>query len=364
MSKTLWRNILIGLIFFIIVGSLIYGIYRAFTPSSKIFISLPEKQEETYLKKETIFIPWGSGEDEIGLWKIEKGKKGIGFDEKGVPLEYEIEPPPPQGPLTFAVDKNGNIYIMDNINEAVKKFNPKGNFIGTVVSGVSGRAIAIDSNENIYLLGDYKILHYSRDGKLVDTFEISKDIELYLGYGQGIFFDKKGNLFVNKLQEYYPIAHFIKTERDLSILKPVSLKEQSERKIKGVSGISDNYFAIKGLDKHTKAIQILNAKGSILKEIIMKTSDYFGSTLFLKQDKKGTIYIETNRITPDNYVHLEVRKYDPETDQLIAIIELPNEYYTEVNKTIEVDELGNIYHFQTTEGGVVITKWEPGISKK
>lgn len=123
-------------------------------------------------------------------------------------------------------------------------------------------------------------------------------------------------------------------------------------------GISDTRFAMQWRDNHTATIQILNNKGVVSKEIIMQTTDYFGAVLFLRQDNERAIYVETERITPDNYVHLEVRKYNPYTNNLLAVIELPNDYFTEVNKTIHVDGAGNIYHFLTTKDGVKITKWE------
>jgi hypothetical protein len=43
---------------------------------------------------------------------------------------------------------------------------------------------------------------------------------------------------------------------------------------------------------------------------------------------------------------------------MLAIIELPNDYFTTVNKKIAVDSQGAIYQLQTTPTGVKLTKWE------
>ena len=77
---------------------------------------------------------------------------------------------------------------------------------------------------------------------------------------------------------------------------------------------------------------------------------------FIRQDINNYYYVETERITNDDYVHLEVRRYDAEGN-LVSTVEAQNDYYCEVDKSIDVDELGNIYQLFPSEEGVKIFKW-------
>ncbi len=63
--------------------------------NSKIFVS-----------GDNIIFPTGNKEGEIGI------REG-GEDEL------------PSGPMSFTVDKNGNLHILDNINSSIKKFQTR-----------------------------------------------------------------------------------------------------------------------------------------------------------------------------------------------------------------------------------------------
>jgi hypothetical protein len=88
----------------------------------------------------------------------------------------------------------------------------------------------------------------------------------------------------------------------------------------------------------------------------LKTEDAFGGVQVTGVDKKGNAYVELERITPDNYVHLEIRKVSPSGKEL-ATIQLPNDYFTTVYKKTEVEANGDVYQMVTTAAGVEIIKW-------
>lgn len=299
-------------------------------------------EQQQYEQKILIEARWGNGQDEFGL-EIKQGTD-------------------PLGPLTFALDPEGNIYIVDAVNRQMKKFNKEGHYKNAMASKGYWEAVYIDTNQNFYVRKGRTIEHYSKDGALVESFEISKDIDLLEGYGQGVLLDKEGNLCVNRLQTIYtvakPIDGGIKSTQRISQFKLLSHSEQVQNQRFGLPGNKiGSYFVVKWLDNHDAVVKALGADGAVLKEILMKTDDAFGSILFLGQDAQGALYIETERITADNHIHKEVRKYNPNGDML-AIIELPNDYFTTVNKKIAVDSQGAIYQLQTTPTGVKLTKWE------
>ena len=68
-------------------------------------------------------------------------------------------------------------------------------------------------------------------------------------------------------------------------------------------------------------------------------------------------HIECERITPDNYVHLEIRKFTP-GGKARDVLELPNNYFTTVYKKTEVGSNGSIYQMITDQDGVRILLWE------
>lgn len=299
--------------------------------------------QQVYTEKVLIDARWGTAPDEFGLQ-----------------IGEEIEP---VGPLTFAVSDNGEfIYIFDTINKQVKRFDIKDKLMTTVLSDVVGTAMCVDSNQNLYLLRGHLIKHYSRDGALIDTYQISRDIQLIEGYGQGIFFDKAGDLFVNRLQTIYHIGTLsqigLRRNKKTSSLELLSTNQQEQNVRRGIPGSSISNFVTNWLDNHTAVIQILNNGVTVSKGFTIHTPYAFGAVLFKKQDNQGAIYIETERITSDNYVHLEVRKYNPYNEDRLAIIKLPNDYFTTVYKKIHVDNQGNIYQLLTTQNGVKLIKWD------
>lgn len=288
---------------------------------------------QIYVPKTLIFSNWGTGLQEFGL------KKGV-----------EIET---AGAHTFCLDKEGNIYICDTIKGYIKKFDNRGVFLGNIGFNISGSAIAVGNEGHIFVLHGHTIHEYLPSGNIIKNHSISNNIQLIEGYGQRIRIDRFENILIDKLQKSYQIGSLVGGK-----LEVLAQENQLISEKKGLPNFAgDKWFETKWEDKNVAKVKILSNKGNILKEISMDTPDVFGAVLFLGQDKNGYIYIETERITPDNYVHLEVRKYN-EIGSLLCVTELPNDYYTTLYKKIELDELGNIYQLLTLPEGVKLIKWE------
>ena len=290
---------------------------------------------------------------------IVEGNWGSAADEFGLKEGSEIET---IGPRTFCLDKNGHIFIFDTVHQNLKKFTSEGNYLGTIGSNISGSAMAINDEGYIFVLEGHLLHEYSPMGNLIKNYEISRNIQLVEGYGQGIMFDNSGNLFVNNLQKIFKIGTPVKQTGKI-IANHLSVLSSTQQLTSEKNGIvcksNGNRFQTEVKDKHNATLRILNEDKNLLnlKEITMSIPDVFGSVLFLGSDNQGGIYIETERITKDNYVHLEVRKYDS-SGNLLSVIELPNDYYTTVYKKIEVDNNGNIYQLLTTSKGVQLIKWQ------
>ncbi|HAM37983.1 MAG TPA: hypothetical protein DCP53_01080 [Elusimicrobia bacterium] len=296
-------------------------------------LSVSIECSQSYVSRVLIDANWGTEPNEFGLIKGQ-----------------EIES---VGPNTFHVGRKGNVLVFDSINKNIKKYNKKGKLIGTLGDKVYGTNIISDDNEYLYVLDGQMLKIYTSTGGIVESIAISNDIKLNEGYGEGMKMDDFGNIFVKKFNRSFQIG-----KRDKGKLVKLNEREHLKNEKSGMpNNKKEKWFRIKRENKHKAAIQVMNDNGDILKEISDNISDSFGAVLFLEQDKHGFIYVEIERISEDNYVHLEVRKYD-ENGNLITVIELDNNYYTTVYKKIDVDNMGNVYQFLTTPKGVQVIKFE------
>jgi hypothetical protein len=98
-----------------------------------------ETQLEKYVKKEIIFIPWGSGNGEIGLKVKEICVQGIATKT----VRY--------GPSKLEVDKYGNLFILDEINKKIHKYSKdKRRLSHFSISKTRKEPILIDKLRNKY----------------------------------------------------------------------------------------------------------------------------------------------------------------------------------------------------------------------
>lgn len=102
----------------------------------------------------------------------------------------------------LVIDKDGNFYLINGMGY-IEKFANDGKFItewyyGDWSSFVATGAgwIAIDSNDNIYIVGDNKISKYNTNGLLLSSFgEYGSDIG-YFNYLEGIVIGADDNIYI------------------------------------------------------------------------------------------------------------------------------------------------------------------------
>ena len=133
---------------------------------------------QTYTQTTLISANWGDGPQEFGLI-AGKGRRT-------------------QGPRFFTLDKNGNIYILDNVNGHIKKYNQNGVYQSKISNFSICWAFAIGDNGNIFILSSNAITEYSQSGEIVNTYQVADDIKLVAGVGLFIKFDNLGNIYVNE----------------------------------------------------------------------------------------------------------------------------------------------------------------------
>ncbi len=138
-----------------------------------------EVQIEEYVPKVILEGKWGTGEGEFGI-------DGAYLEEGQIVPKGQAEP---VYPTSLAVDSNGNIYILDTVNNCIQKFNSKGKYVFSIPveswqgyllgkpKGVRGINIVIDSQDNLYyylIKGEKGEVWQFKEDKLVKKWEVER----------------------------------------------------------------------------------------------------------------------------------------------------------------------------------------------
>jgi len=107
----------------------------------------------------------------------------------------------PSIPVSVAIDSNDNIFIVDQYNNVIKKYDTNGNFISKFGNGYGGGDgyfnypldIAIDGSDNIFVVdnNNYRIQKFDSSGTFLTKWTFASIVEPY-----GIAVDVSGNVFV------------------------------------------------------------------------------------------------------------------------------------------------------------------------
>lgn len=155
-------------------------------------VSTPTMQASGYISRVVVSAAVSSGPGEIGIWAPE-GRM-------------------PSGPQAFALDKDSNIYITDNVNRRINKYSPQGKFSSSIplpdrirpedlaeatsmplanLNRIVPEDLAIDAKGDIYVLSGYTpyVLKLNPQGALVRVYVTSQWAE-----GEAIGFLPDGTL--------------------------------------------------------------------------------------------------------------------------------------------------------------------------
>lgn len=111
-------------------------------------------------------------------------------------------------PMFIAKDSSGNLYVTDENNKRVKKYNSDFQFIGDIIEGIKQpQGIAVDFEGNIYVSGHHSLLKYNSTENKIWEME---------GFNQpgGIKIGQDGNLYIadrnnNRIAIYSKDGNFI-----------------------------------------------------------------------------------------------------------------------------------------------------------
>jgi hypothetical protein len=160
--------------------------------------------QETYVSKVLISAPWAKKNLVYNGEESPPGEFGIHEYSFSDSLENQIDAPLPEGPTSFTVAPNDDIYISDPLNYRIQRFSPTGQYI-SVIPGIKierykWNLICVDTNHNVYLLcWEYKghqiVYKYDQYGRVINTYPFFQEKGRGRGAGSRFYCDKSGGLF-------------------------------------------------------------------------------------------------------------------------------------------------------------------------
>lgn len=316
-------------------------------------------QQQTYTSRVILSAPWGNQPGEFGI------NDPYSRDPK------IVDAGPVQGPSTFTIAPNGDIYIVDIFNYRVQRFTQNGNF----VSSLSARMglvedICVDANGNVYLLeiAPAYVRKLDSEGKLLKLIPMfnhnDPDAEgMNIGGGSTkLYYDNSGRLFLSYYKENERARVIFQFGTTTTEYSPPQQKASLRRGSAGMSGIILNKNQI---------FQWIEGKMFSVDASGKQVTGYefAGPWNFLDVDGSGYVYMTSYNGDTDMY---SVRKQTPD-GKIISSFEWKYPRYqlplskgtlsVDTNKELMIDAQGNIYVLGLTNSGVTITKWSPSGGK-
>jgi hypothetical protein len=303
--------------------------------------------QETYVSEVVISAPWAEKNLVYGKEESPPGEFGCAIDD-----ERFI------GPSCFAVAPNGDIYIADQLNNRMQRFNSEGGFISIIPMPRTIADISIDHENNIYLYGGGDvsggcILKYDQKGNLL------KNYPLFTGFSRTanfIYCDKFGRIFM--------VCPGVGPYQVGTSKEVFSFDQQKNSEIKGFLGMnsasldSDCFFQAAGLPEgRFRALFLVSFKGDTLKTY-RSYPPLAGS--FFGCDENLNIYM----YYWDRKASLvSIRKYDPNGNFLSTFEYRCEKPYHLVSgfggsRSNTLDNKGNFYKLCYSEkDGIKVIKW-------
>jgi hypothetical protein len=197
----------------------IFFLYSLLATGKDTTKSEQAKGKEVYVSEVVLQAPWAEKNLVYDGEESSPGEFGLEtFIFQDDSLREELpDPPLPEGPTSFTVAPNGDIYITDPLNKRIQRFDANGNFVSVIpIPHFEGSKyaqayqyewslICADHNNNIYLLWweDYTeqtLCKYDPLGNLMATYPFFPEVrfegggKLYCDSSDILFFEYRRRL--------------------------------------------------------------------------------------------------------------------------------------------------------------------------
>lgn len=259
-----------------------------------------------------------------------------------------------QGPASFAVDGEGNLYIGDTVNGRIKAFSPSGKMLGDFAAAGTVSDIALDETGGVLTLDGISgtVAAYDPAGRPRGSFLLPPELRaqvrtLRLAGGRVVL--------VGRDQE----------EFDCGVLEKGELRQREK------IAVSKGWAAESG-----KSYAALRVSGSLAELEIREGEETrtvglpvprLASIVFLGEDRSGNAYLQVEQSRASGPgVDLGVLKVDGEGNPLAMVEKIPNNYSNWTARLLAIDRAGDVFQVLPGPDGVALNhwSWETGKGEK
>jgi hypothetical protein len=346
--RVLTRVVALAVVFGLVI---FLGVRQLFTQETREAVSLESAavqdtaQQETYVSEVIISAPWAEKNLVYGGEESPPGQFGYAIDNERF-----------LGPSCFAVAPNEDIYIADQFNRRIQRFDSQGALVCTIPVSRIIADICIDDENQIYLCGgdsasSGSLLKYDQQGNLIRKYALLTSSST----GEFIYCDESGQLFVTS-QGAKPYEAGTATEA-------YSPEQQRQSEIDGFLGINSVllsrrcFFQAAGLPGgQLRALFVVTSSGDTLNTL------YFPPLLGSVFGCDAQLNVYT---TYSEEKAFRVNKYDPDGRLMSSFDYWCEKPYHHVydfggGRTMYLDDDGSLYMLCYSEGkhgGIRVVKW-------
>lgn len=248
-------------------------------------------------------------------------------------------------PKGFALDEAGNIYVADTENNRVQKFDREGNFLfqwGKVGNDdgefKSPAGIAVDREGNVYVTesGNHRLQRFDSSGKFLNKWGSLGGADVQFDHPEGVAVDGDGNVYLADAYNH----RIQKFDKDGNFLVQWGIKGRGGGQFNRPEGITvDTLGDIYVADTGNHRIQKFDSQGNFL----LKWGKYgsrdgeFKRPAGLVVDTSGNVYVADTE-------NFRIQKLD-NNNQFLSKIVTPGEGLGQFNQPegIAIDSGGNIF---------------------
>ncbi|HOK20777.1 MAG TPA: hypothetical protein PLX73_01075 [Candidatus Paceibacterota bacterium] len=297
------------------------------------------KDYDAYKKVFSKSFDYGNGDGQFGI-----SKRGGGL-----------------GPTSLTV-VDGEVYIVDRVNNRIKVFDSALNQILTIPTEEGVVDIAVDKNGNIYAytrmaqgVPGVDLLKYNSSGSLVEKVNNPPAFQNMMA-GGGV----PKNLYTvgNKLYVTGDVdglkSYLLTTEEGYL------LKAGEAIKVDGIYGYSGRRYIPRIINDKAGVVDVFDPAGNKINTVTVG-SDKIETIAFLDEDYCGNIYIQIESLIDPSNVEVKINKYDWEGNLLITIpissTKEDNYFFWTARDNAINRSTGDVWHIKTSKDKFIVEKW-------
>ncbi len=250
-----------------------------------------------------------------------------------------------QGPASFAIDGEGNLYVGDTVNGRIKAFSPGGKTVLDIAASGALLDLALDDAGNIFAFDGRAgtLAAYDSNGKPVSAIPIPPDL---LPKVQNLRLVGGRIVLVGRDQE----------EFELGSLEDGELKKREKIAVsKGLAAESGKSYAAR---KVSESLAELEIRGGEETRRVGLPVPRLASIVFLGEDRSGNAYLQVEQSREAGPgVDLGVLKVDGEGNPLAMIEKIPNNYSNWTARLLAIDRAGDVFQVLPGPDGVALNRW-------